>query len=192
VLADLTTVVGTRFKPLHATEAFSGAGASQREPVSVTSEDLATVLVRFDNGMKGCVTVGQVCAGHKNDLWFEINGAKASLRWYQERQNELWIGRRHEANQVLLKDPSLLGPEARPYAHLPGGHQEAWSDAFRNLIADIYACIAAGGTEPGTRASFPTFADGYRAACLVDSILDSHRRGGVWTAVHVRSEIATT
>jgi len=137
--------------------------------------------VRFDNGAKGCVTVGQVCAGHKNDLWFEVNGAKASLRWYQERQNELWIGRRHAANQLLLKDPSLLGPEARAYAHLPGGHQEAWSDAFRNLIADVYARIA-GTVDASTSPSFPTFEDGYRAACLVDAILESHRRGGIWTA----------
>jgi len=116
VLADLTTVVSTRLKPLQATDAFSGGGASQREPVAITSEDLATVLVRFDNGMKGCVTVGQVCAGHKNDLWFEVNGAAASLRWFQERQNELWIGRRHAANQILLKDPALLGPDARSAA----------------------------------------------------------------------------
>jgi predicted dehydrogenase len=192
VLADLTTVVATRLKPLQATEAFSGAGGSQREPVAITSEDLATVLVRFDNGAKGCVTVGQVCAGHKNDLWFEVNGAKASLRWYQERQNELWIGHRHAPNQVLLKDPSLLGPDARPYAHLPGGHQEAWSDAFRNLIADVYACITAGGLDSRTQPSFPTFDDGYRAACLVDSILDSHRQGGVWTTVNTRADIAAT
>jgi predicted dehydrogenase len=154
------------------------------------------VLVRFDNGMKGCVTVGQVCAGHKNDLWFEINGAGASLRWFQERQNELWIGHRHAANQVLLKDPALVGPEARRYTHLPPGHQEAWSDAFRNVIADIYAQIAGrsqrtGPTAADARPSFPTFEDGYRAACLVDAILESHRRGGVWTSVHAKSEIST-
>ena len=134
VLADLTTVVPTRLKPLQATEAFSGGGTSQREPVAISSEDLATVLVRFDNGMKGCVTVGQVCAGHKNDLWFEVNGATASVRWFQERQNELWIGRRHAANQMLLKDPALIAPEARRYAHLPPGHQEAWSDARQRLL----------------------------------------------------------
>jgi predicted dehydrogenase len=190
VLADLTTVVSTRLKPRQATEAFSGGGTSQREPVAITSEDLATVLVRFDNGMKGCVTVGQVCAGHKNDLWFEVNGAAASLRWFQERQNELWIGRRHAANQILLKDPALVGPEARRYAHLPPGHQEAWSDAFRNVIADVYARIT-GHTDPGSPPSFPTFEDGYRAACLVDAVLDSHRRGSVWTTVDARSEITT-
>jgi len=185
VLADLSTVVATRLKPLQTTEAFSSAGGSQREPVAIGSEDLATVLVRFDNGMKGCFTAAQVCAGHKNDLWFEVNGASASLRWYQERQNELWIGRRQAANQILLKDPSLLGPEGRRYAHLPGGHQEAWSDAFRNLIADIYVRII-GHTDSKTPPSFPTFEDGYRSACLVDAILESHRRGGVWTGVQVK------
>jgi predicted dehydrogenase len=55
----------------------------------VTSEDLATILVRFDDGAKGVVSVGQVCAGHKNDLWLEVNGSTASLRWRQEQQNEL-------------------------------------------------------------------------------------------------------
>jgi predicted dehydrogenase len=184
VLADLTTVVKTRYKPSGATEAFSSQqGLDGRTPVTIESDDLATVLVRFDNGARGCVTVGQVCAGHKNDLWFEVNGQRSSLRWYQERQNELWLGHRNEANGVLLKDPSLLGAEARRYAHLPGGHQEAWSDAFRNVMQDIYQCIAAGGPRAGVRASFPTFDDGYRCALIVDSILDSHRRGGVWTSV---------
>src|SRR4051812_35044862 len=96
VLADLTTVVRTRFKPAAPSEAFARAAADAREPFAVRSEDLATVLVRFSDGAKGCVSVGQVCAGHKNDLWFEMNGRKASARWTQERQNELWIGRRDQ------------------------------------------------------------------------------------------------
>ena len=29
------------------------------------------------DGARGCVCVGQVCAGHKNDLWFEVNGRTA-------------------------------------------------------------------------------------------------------------------
>ena len=97
-------------------------------------EDLATVMVRFDSGAKGCFSVGQVCAGHKNDLVIEACGTKGSLRRHQERQNELWLGHRDRANALLPKDPSLLGPEAQEYARLPGGHQEAWADAFLNVI----------------------------------------------------------
>jgi predicted dehydrogenase len=183
VFADLTTVVETRMKPAASTEAFA-RGEGAREPFTVRSEDLASLLLRFDGGAKGSLSVGQVCAGHKNDLWFEANGRTASLRWFQERQNELWIGRRDGPNGVLQKDPSLLNDAARPYAHLPGGHQEAWADAFCNLMRDIYGFIASGKRMTDARPpAFATFEDGYRAAAIVDAILESHRRGGVWTNV---------
>jgi predicted dehydrogenase len=184
VLADLTTVVGTRFKPSASTEAFARSAGDTREAVAIHAEDLATLLVRFDGGAKGSVSVGQVCAGHKNGLWFEINGRRASLRWLQERQNELWIGRRDAANASLAKDPSLLAPGARAYAHLPGGHQEGWADAFCNVMRDVYGFIAAGKTMSDPRPpAFASFEDGYHAACVVDAVLDSHRRGAVWVKV---------
>ena len=82
----------------------------------------------------------------------------------------------------MAKDPTLLGREARAYANLPGGHQEGWADAFFNVLRDVYAAIAHHPLESPPSA-FATFEDGYRAACLVDAVLASHRRGGVWTAV---------
>jgi predicted dehydrogenase len=184
VLADFTTVVGTRLKPSASTEAFAAASDVARESFSVSSEDLASILVHFDGGAKGVLSVGQVCAGHKNDLWFEVSGRQTSLRWLQERQNELWIGRRDAANGTLLKDPSLLGPPARAYAHLPGGHQEAWADAFCNVMRDVYGFIAARKPPTAPRPpAFATFEDGYQSARIVDAILASHTRGGVWTKV---------
>jgi predicted dehydrogenase len=182
VLADLSTVVPTRYRPRAALEAFAGAAEGSGEPIQIRSEDLATILMRFEDGAKGVVSVGQVCAGHKNDLWLEVNGAQSSLRWSQEHQNELWIGRRDGANAVMPKDPGLLSPDARAYANLPGGHQEGWADAFFNVLRDVYAAIASHPLEPA-RPAFATFEDGYHAACLVDAVLASHRRGGVWTAV---------
>ena len=185
VLADLTTVIDTRLKPAASTEAFAKSGEGKREAVAITSEDLATVLVRFEGGAKGCFSAGQVCAGHKNGLWFEANGRKSSLRWVQERQNELWIGRREAANGVLLKDPSLLGATAQGYTHLPGGHQEGWSDAFANVMRDIYGFIAAGKKPDAAHPpAFATFEDGYRANCIVEGILESARQGGVWTKIN--------
>jgi predicted dehydrogenase len=184
VLADLTTVIDSRLKPATSTEAFARGGEEGRVSVAISSEDLATVLMRFDGGAKGSLAVGQVCAGHKNDLWFEVNGRRASLRWLQERQNELWIGRRDAPNAMLPKDPSLLSAAARRYAHLPGGHQEAWADAFCNVLRDVYSFIAAGRPPSDPRPpAFATFDDGYRAAAIVDAILESHRSGAVWTKV---------
>jgi predicted dehydrogenase len=182
VLADLTTTLPVRMRPQHRRDAFAGATVNEaREPFVVRSEDLATVLLRLEGGIKASMTVGQVCAGHKNDLWFELNGARASLRWRQEQQNELWIGYRGQPNAILPKDPSLLCREALPYAHLPGGHQESWADAFRNVVRDIYLAIAGERTHG---AAIATFEDGFHAAGVVDAILESHRQGGVWTRVH--------
>jgi predicted dehydrogenase len=171
VLADLTTVVPVRYRT-------STAGKRQR--VRVTSEDLASVLLRFDNGARGCLRVGQVLPGHKNDLQLEVNGRAASLRWLQERQNELWVGRYAQPDSLIVKDPALLAGDAHRYAHLPAGHQEAWSDAFFNLIADAYRWIAQGGAAKAKPAALPTFADGYRSARLIEAMLRSHAEGGVW------------
>jgi predicted dehydrogenase len=183
VLADLYTAVPVRHVATAPTRAFAKAKAASRRDVRITSEDTASVLLRFDNGARGCVTVGQVLPGHKNDLRLEVNGRLASLAWRQENPNELWIGHHAQANTVLSRDPALLDPAARGYAHLPAGHPEAWSDAFRNLIADAYAWIRKGGTPPTKPAALPTFADGYRNALVIDAMLRSHAAGGAWQNV---------
>jgi predicted dehydrogenase len=182
VLADLATVIPTRFKPRADREAFAATAVDPGEPFQMRSEDLATILIRFAGGARGVVSVGQVCAGHKNDLWLEVSGAASSLRWRQEQQNELWLGRRDEPNAVMAKDPSLLLPAARRYAHLPGGHQEGWPDAFFNLLRDVYEAVI-GGAAVSRGSAFATFEDGYRVAALIDAVLASHAGGGVWTTV---------
>ena len=185
VLGDITTTIPKRKKPRGSREAFEAAGTDEAfDLVDIKVEDLASVLVRFDNGARGSFSVGQVCAGHKNDLVLEICGGKGSLRWRQEHQNELWFGYRDSANVVLQKDPSLLDEPARNYAHLPGGHQEAWADAFYNVMRDIYGFIAAGNkpSDPHPPA-FATFEDGYRANCIVEAIMQSAKQGSVWTKV---------
>ena len=68
------------------------------------------------------------------------------------------------------------------YAHLPGGHQEAWADAFCNVMRDIYGFIASGRrADEAKPPAFATFEDGFRAACVVDAVLESHADGGAWT-----------
>jgi len=190
VLADLTTVVPVRYSAGASAEAFSKDAKAERTAVNVTSEDLASVLLRFDSGAKGSFSVGQVLPGHKNDVELEINSKKISLKWRQEQQNDLWIGRYDQPNGLLMKDPGLLSGEALRYTHLPGGHQEAWADAFCNLMRDAYRWIAAGGAPEAKPAMLPTFNDGYRSTCLVDAMLKSHVAGGVWQQVQYVAENA--
>ena len=184
VLADLTTVIPTRYSSGASAEAFSKESVGKRVQVQVQSEDLASVLLRFENGAKGCFSVGQVLPGHKNDLQLELNGRACSLKWKQEEQNELWIGRHNQPNGMMAKDPGLVSPDVLRYIHLPGGHQESWADAFFNLIRDAYGWIREGAPLTAKPVMLPTFDDGYRSTCLVEAMLNSHAAGGVWQKVN--------
>jgi predicted dehydrogenase len=183
VLADLATVVKVRYSDDTSSESFSKRGDELSRPVEIAAEDLGSVLLRFSNGAIGNLRVGQVLPGHKNDLQLEINGRTRSLRWNQESQNELWIGSHASPSSIMVKDPSLLGGQARQYAHLPAGHQESWSDAFRNVIGEAYAWVRAGGRPAARPATVCDFAGGHRVACIVEAMLRSHEAGGVWTRV---------
>ena len=192
VLADLNTVVTTRFKPPENREAFAHfarlrrAGSSRRPrrrvPRSERGSRHRARALRGRHTRIGLRRPG-VRGSQERSL---VRGKRqhSVLRWQQEKQNELWIGRRDAPNGTLPKDPALLHEGARRYAHLPGGHQEAWADAFCNVMRDIYGFIASGrNADEAKPPAFATFEDGYRAACVVDAILKSHADGGVWTRV---------
>lgn len=188
VLADLTTTIKTRKRPLGEwREAFAGNSGGATEDFAVCVDDLGCVVLRFENGAVGNFFGCQLCAGHKNDLRIEVNGSECSLAWQQERPNELWIGRRGAPNEVLLKDPALLDPSVRHYAALPGGHNEAWPDAFRNLMRNVLTFIAE-ERDPASADGelFPTFETGYRVAAIVDAAVRSQQQGSRWVEVDYR------
>ncbi|GAH99577.1 unnamed protein product, partial [marine sediment metagenome] len=94
------------------------------EEKEIKTEDYASILLHFEGGAHGALTVSQVSAGRKNRLFFEISGSKSSLAWDSQCPNELWVGQRSTANQVILKDPSLVIDEVRNCISFPGGHNE--------------------------------------------------------------------
>jgi len=173
VCADFSTFLPVRRKPARAIETFTGklTQAAETIPQKVNTEDYATVLLRFEGGARGVVSVSQVSAGRKNRLAFEINGSKASVAWESERPNQMWVGHRERPNELLLKDPALLSPQARQHASYPGGHDEGFPDTFKQLYAAIYGYIAKGDFTSAP--TFPTFADGHYEMLLSESIFRS-------------------
>jgi predicted dehydrogenase len=102
------------------------------------------------------------------------------LAWDSERPNELWIGRRDGPNEVLLKDPSLLTPQAQEFAGYPGGHSEGFPDTFKQHYHAVYRYIQAGDLTACP--DFPTFADGHEEILLCEAIERSAREQG-WVEI---------
>lgn len=170
--ADLQTFHRTRKRPKHSVETFANklAGPEDYEETPVDTEDFGAVVFRMGARARGAMTASQVSAGRKNRFSIEIYGTKASVAWDQERPDELWSGRRNEANQIFIKDPALLEAEARSYADLPGGHSEGYDDTFKQVFRRFYRSIATPGPV-----DYPQFADGLRQMVILDSVLQSNR-----------------
>ncbi|MES2775423.1 MAG: Gfo/Idh/MocA family oxidoreductase [Bacteroidota bacterium] len=176
VMADFNTIHKTRKKPLKPVETYSGKMLLPEDyaDVPINTEDHANVLLRFNNGNRGAITVSQVSAGRKNQLKLEISGAKKTFAWNSESPNELWIGERDRYNGLLLRDPSLAHAEARSIISFPGGHNEGFPDTSKQLFKEVYAAIEK-GKQPDNP-TYPTFADGCRELLICERILESHKK----------------
>ena len=182
VFADLHTVHKTRMRPKKEVETYAGKelDPSDYEAQEINTEDYASVLFEMGNGTRGVFTVSQVAAGRKNRLHFELDGSKCALAWDQETPNEMWIGYRDKANEILTKDPSLLHEAAREYAHYPGGHPEAYPDGPKNLFRNVYRAVAKG--QMPTDPDWSTFEDGHKEVAICEAVLNSHKNQQ-WTDV---------
>jgi predicted dehydrogenase len=177
VYADFKTFHPIRKKPTLPVETFTGKILTPDDYVDqpIHTEDYATIILHYENGVRGVLTVSQVSSGRKNRLFYEINGSKSSLAWDSERPNELWVGHRTAPNQILMKDPSLLSPQARETVSYPGGHNEGFPDTFKQLYIKVYNYILAGDFTKTP--DFPTFADGHYEMLLCEAIEHSAREG---------------
>lgn len=177
VLADFKTFIPVRKKPSRPVETYTGKLLTPEDYIDqpIYTEDYASILLHYENDVRGVVTVAQVCAGRKNRLYFEIDGSKAAMAFDSERPNELWLGYRDKPNELLLKDPSLLSPEARAITSYPGGHNEGFPDIFKQLFKKIYAYIERGDYTAPT--DFPTFLDGHHEMLIAEAIERSAKEG---------------
>ena len=174
VMADLHTLVPLRRHPAGPVETFAKSrGDVELIEEAMSSDDAAGILLRYEGGTRGAVTVSQVSAGRRNSLGYEVDGSGAALAWSSERPDDLWIGHRGLPNELLHRDPALVVAEAADLIGYPGGHVEGFPDTFRALFSRVYRDIAAGGPSP--EPGYPTFADGHDAVLVTDAIAASHR-----------------
>ncbi len=191
VTARLGRLHDERVRPFEGERQTFAASSGDGQRVPVDSEDMASVLFRLSSGAPGAVTISQVSAGWKNHLELEVDAAEASFVWDQEEPNQLRIGRRDGANRALVRDPSLLVPSAARLAHFPGGHQEGWPDALRNLFDDFYAAVEAGRRGDPYEPTFASFEEAARVQATVEAILRSDGTR-TWIDVDdVMKEVAT-
>jgi len=175
VMADLATFIPLRAQPRGPLETFATERSADTVEREMATEDVASILLRFANGARGSFAVSQISAGRKNSLLWEIDGSTGSAAWDSETPDHLWLGHRDQANEILLRNPALMGQAGRAAAALPGGHVEGFADTFGALFRAVYADVVLG--HPAERPPYATFADGHDEMLVGDAVAESARQG---------------
>jgi predicted dehydrogenase len=190
VFADVGVLHSSRSLPTDPRPTFSRPLSDAQETVTVTSEDLAGLLLRFSGGARGVVTLSQVSAGRKNGLVIEVNSGDASFFWSQETPERAWIGRRDGPNMEVVGDPATLHPAAARLSHYPPGHVEGWPDAMRNLMDDFHGAIEARRKGDSWVTSVATFSEAHRLVQVAEAVAESTRTG-TWTRIEQSAPLPT-
>ena len=174
VSAAFATVIGERGTLTGQSFSTPAAGGAMQP---VASEDVAAAMFRTSAGALASLTVSQVSAGRHNRLWFEIDGAKASVAFNQEDAERLWIGLPDQREEIFVRGPGAGSAEQRRLSALPAGHAQGYGTCFEAFVADTYRAIE--GEQPQ---GLPTFEDGLRSALIVDRVIASARTRA-WTPI---------
>ena len=144
------------------------------EPVDV--DDATSFVCEFENGALGLFEATRFAQGHKNDMSFEVNGEKGSIRFHFERMNELEYfcasDEPGEQGWRLIQVSEGIHPY---WAHWwPTGHVIGFPDTFCHELYEFIRCI------DEQRDCAPNFVDGVKCAQIMEAVdLSVERRAWV-------------
>lgn len=150
-------------------------------------EDHANLLLRFDSGATGAVTLSEAALGHKCEVFFEMIGTKSCVAWNLQNVNQLWIGYREQPNNLLYKDMNLLYPGGFEIAGPPEWAQDGFADSLKHLFSKVYRYIREEKYLQNIEPDFPTFETGHNMELILQAIMNS-RKNARWERVADRGK----
>ncbi len=146
-------------------------------------DDDGSVLLRYEQGVRGVLFASQISTGDENGLCVRIYGTDASIEWHQEHPNELIVKFPDQPRQIWRRGNSYNGPEAVKNTRIPFGHPEGFIEAFANIYVAVAGAIGEhqnGSYTPGS-ADFPTVDDGVEGLAFIEAVVESSKANAAWT-----------
>ncbi len=148
-------------------------------------DDYGHAMIRFNNGATGMVTWSQMTHGRLNDLTIEVDGTKAAVTWRQEDPNQLFVRSLGQPTKVYERNPGAgyMTPTATAACRIPGGHPEAFFEAFANVYRSAFTDmrkVNAGETLQRRNSIYPSVYDGQNGVRFMTRCLESAENASAW------------
>ena len=105
-------------------------------------------------------------------------GETGGLEWRQETPNELLETSLDGADLIHRTGDANLGASAADATRLPGGHPEAFIEAFANVYRAAAAAIRA-GRDDGAFFDYPNVSDGARGVRFINAVIGGSGQGWI-------------
>lgn len=139
------------------------------------NDDWFGAVAELENDATAVFEASRVPEGHALTGRIEVDGTRGTLLWDMERLNELQVSEPGKGPRRLYvatgKDP--FGDFWLPVG-IQGAHPAGWRDCFAYQAHHMLHAVATGA---GLDEAAASFADGYRVAEIVDTIIASGREG---------------
>ena len=156
----------------------SASAADTTEMGEVTVDDATIFMTEFECGALGVFEATRFALGHKNDLSFEINGSKGSVKFNLERICELQYFSNDDDAGVQGFRTIQVTEGMHPYIEhwWPAGHVIGYEHTF---VHELYEFLQAIALDKPTS---PSFVDGVKCCQILEAV-DRSAENGCWVGV---------
>jgi predicted dehydrogenase len=147
-------------------------------------DDDGSLLIRYQGGAKGVLLASQIALGCDNDLRLRVFGSQGTLEWHQEEPNVLHYAPADSPRQRLVRGEPWLAQAAQRVSFLPGGHPEAFNEAFANVYLGVGEAIRARQAQRSLEpleGDYPTLRDGARGVRFIEKTVHAAHAQEKWT-----------
>ena len=147
-------------------------------------DDDGAVLLKFNNGASGVLTVSQIATGEENNIKIRVNGEKGSLEWQQDIANTLMLRWPDKPAEIMRTGSNYVSSFASHNTRTPAGHPEGYLEAFANLYRNFALSIKsdiAGRTPSPEELDYPGIEEGLRGMAFVKNVIASGKSDKKWT-----------
>jgi len=152
-------------------------------------DDDGTVLLRFNKSAKGVLHASQISVGEENNLAIWIYGEKKGMHWHQEQPNYLHVLSQTGPEEIWKRGNPYVAEKSEAAgrcSRIPGGHPEAFLEAFANNYCNFADTIRAKNERrkaTDVEKDFPGIEAGVRGMKFIQAVVDSSKNGNVWTKI---------
>ena len=172
LIGDIREVIGqsrtfiTQRPVVEHMEGLSSKAGSDAPMSPVDVDDATMFLCEFENGALGSFEATRFAMGHKNDMYFEINGEKGAIKFYFERMNELHFfdATVTPGQQGWSMIQATEGMHPYVSAWWPAGHVLGYEAPFVHELYEFIQSIA------NDRPCAPNFIDGLKIAQVLEAV----------------------